>query len=84
MKADLGAPVAVGRQRGQVVHRAELRLDAAEVRDRVAAVAAADRALQQRHQMQIVDAALFEVVELFPHAVERFGIIRNKNNSGCS
>ena len=40
---------------------------------RKSATAAPDRALQQGHEVQIVDAALLDVVELFPHAVERFG-----------
>ena len=67
------AAVAVGGERGQILHRAERGLNLSEVGHRVAAVAAADGAFQQGHQVQIVDAAVLNVVELFAHAVERTG-----------
>ena len=65
--------VAVGGEGGQILHRAERGLDLAEVRHRVAAVAAAHGAFQQGHQVQIVDAALLNVIELFAHAFECTG-----------
>ena len=63
--------MAVLRQGGQIGHGAQLRLDLAEVRHGVAAVAAALGALQQRHQVQVVHAAVLYVVQLLPHAVQR-------------
>ena len=64
------ALVAVLRQRREVGHRAQLRLDGAEVRHGVAAVAAALRALQQRHEVQVVHAAVGDVIQLFAHALQ--------------
>ena len=74
VKADGDAAlVAVGRELRQILHRAEGGLHLAKVGHRIAAVAAAHGAFQQGHQVQVVDAGLLNVVELFPHALERAG-----------
>ena len=65
--------VAVRRQRFQVLHRAQFRLDLPEVCHRVAAVAAPLRALQDRHQMQVVHAAVFQIIQPVAHAVQTAG-----------
>ena len=67
------ARVAVGGELGEILHRPQLRLHPAEVRHRVAAVAAPRRALQQGHQVEVVHAALLHIVELLAHALERPG-----------
>ena len=67
------APVAVLRQSGQIRHGSKLRLHLAEVRDGIAAVAAPLGAFQQGHQMQVVDPAFFDIVQLFPNALQRSG-----------
>ena len=64
-------PPAVVGQGFEVFHGAELRVHVAEVRDRIAAVAPAFRALEDGHEVQVVDARLFEVVEVFPDALQR-------------
>jgi hypothetical protein len=51
----------VARERAQVVHRAERRLDRAVVGDRVAAVVGLRPRVQQRHQVQVGDAELAQV-----------------------
>ena len=65
--------VAVLRQRPQVVHRAKVGLHLPEIADGIATVAAALGAFQQRHQVQIVDAAVGDIIQLLPHAVQRAG-----------
>ena len=65
--------VAVRRQRFQIFHRAQFRLDPTEVCHRIAAVAAPLRALEDRHQMQIVHAAVFNVIQLAAHPVQAAG-----------
>ena len=67
------AAVAILRQRRQIVHGAQLGLYLAEIADRVAAVGAVRGALQQGHQMQIVDAAFLNVVQLAAHALQISG-----------
>ena len=54
----------------QILHGAQLRLNLPEVGNGVAAVTAARRALQQGHQMQVVDAGLAQVVQMLPGAPE--------------
>ena len=58
------------RQRGKILHRAELRIHLSEIRHRVAAVASSFRAFQQRHQMKIVHAAFFNVVKMTADAFD--------------
>ena len=71
VQADSDAAVMAGvRQGGQVIHGAQVRLDLPEVADRVAAVAAALRAFQQGHEVEIVDAGFRKVVQLRPDAPE--------------
>ncbi len=60
-----------GGQRLQIGHGAELGLDLAEARDRVAAVAATVHGVEEGHEVQVVDARLFQIIELPAHAVER-------------
>ena len=62
---------AVLRQVPQILHGAQLRLHLPEIADGVAPVAAALRALQQGHQVQVVHAALRQVVQLPPHPLQR-------------
>ena len=65
-------PAGVG-QVLQVLHGAQFRLHRAEIRHGVAAVAAALGALQQRHQVQVVDAALLDVGQLLLHTLQGAG-----------
>ena len=64
------ACVAVVSQRGQIFHGAQLRLYFSEIRNRVAAVASILGALQKGHQVQIVDAAFLDVIQMALHALE--------------
>ena len=57
----------------QLLHLAELRLHLAEIRHGVAAVAPLRHGLEKRHQMQVVHAAVLNVVELLHHAIEVAG-----------
>ena len=57
----------------QVGHGAQLGLYLPEVGDGVAAVAAALGALQQGHQMEIVDPALLQIGQLLSHPIEGAG-----------
>ena len=57
-------PMALARQLREIRHRPELRLHGAKIRHRIPAVAPILRALQKRHQMQIVDPALFQIIEM--------------------
>ena len=72
IEADRNAAFVTVRREGfQIFHRAQLRLDTAEIRHRIAAVAAPRRAHQQGHQVQIVDAAFRDIIELLAHALQR-------------
>ena len=74
IEADGDPPaVALVREGGEVLHCTQLRLHLAEVRDGIAAVAAALGAFEQRHQVQVIDAAVLDVIQLLPHTAERFG-----------
>ena len=61
------------RQGFQVFHGTQLRLDTAEIRHGIAAVAPTLRAFQQGHQMQVVNAALLQIGQLFLHAFQGAG-----------
>ena len=67
------AGVAVVRQLSQVFHSTQFGLNLAEVRDSVTAVAAILGALQQGHQVQVVDAALLDVIQMALHALQVSG-----------
>ena len=54
----------------QILHGPELRLDAAKIGDRIAAVTAADRAFQKRHEMEIIDAAVPDIIQLLPNTAK--------------
>ncbi len=72
IQAHRDAPlVALGRQPVQVLHGAQFRLHLAEIAHRVPAVAAALGAFQQGHEMQIIHAAVGDIIQLFLHALER-------------
>ena len=74
IQAEGDAPVvAVRGQCFQIFHGPKLRLDLPEVCHRVTAVAAPLRALQNRHQMQIVHAAVFKIIQSFTNAVQAAG-----------
>ena len=62
--------VTVMRKRGKIFHRAELRLNFSEIRYRIAAVASAFRTLQEWHEMQIIHAAVADIVQFFAHALK--------------
>ena len=61
-------PVAVLRQRRQVLHIPQIGAHPPEVRDGVAAVAVFGGAVQQRHEMEIVHAAVGDIVQTLLHA----------------
>ena len=63
-------PVAFLRQVVQVLHRAQFRLNLPEIAHSVAAVAPVCRAFQQRHQVQVIDPALLDIVQLVLHALQ--------------
>jgi hypothetical protein len=65
--------VQVAGQRLQVGHGAEARVHLAVVGHRVAAVALALARPQQRHQVQVADAQLDQVVQVLADALERAG-----------
>ena len=65
--AQVVAFVAQGRQ---ILHGAQLGLDLAEVGNGIAAVASVLGALQQRHQVEIVDAAFLDIVKMLPDALQ--------------
>ena len=67
------AVVALIAQLRQVLHGAQLGLDLAEVGNRVTPVAAARGALQQGHQVQVIEPALLQVVQVLLHALQRPG-----------
>ncbi len=54
----------------KVLHRSQFRLHFPVIRDRIAAVAAAGRALQQRHQVKIIHTAFLDIVEMLLHALQ--------------
>ena len=62
--------VAFVTQGRQILHGAQLRLDFAEVGNGIAAVASVLGALQQRHQVEIVDAAFLDIVKMLPDALQ--------------
>ena len=64
------AVVALVAELCQVLHGTQFRLYLAEIRDSITAVAPARRALQEGHQVDIIEAALLQVVEVLPHAVQ--------------
>ena len=64
------AVVAVIAESGEVFHGAESRLHLAEVCNGISAVAAAGRALQQRHQVYIVQTAFLQIIQVFADSVE--------------
>ena len=71
IKTDGDAPfVAFGGESAQVLHRAQLGLDLAEVAYRIATVASALRAFQKGHQMEVVDPAVLDVVQIGPDSVQ--------------
>ena len=63
--------VALVAQLRQVLHRPQLRLHLPEIRNRIAAVAPARRALQKRHQVDVVQSALLQIVQMLAHTLER-------------
>ena len=71
VKADAhAAAVALGAQLRQILHGAQLGLDLAEVGYGVAAVAPVLGALQKGHQMQVVDAAFLDIVQMADDALQ--------------
>ena len=59
--------VAQGRQ---ILHGAQLGLHLAEIGNSIAAVASVLGAFQQRHQVEIVDAAFTDIVKMLPDALQ--------------
>lgn len=66
-------PVAARRELFQILHGAELGIHGAEIGDRVPAVTAALRTLEERHQVQVIDAAFLQIRNFLPHALKRAG-----------
>ena len=64
------APVACSGQFFQIVHRSQIRTHLAEIRYRIASVALSFRRIEKRHQMQVVDPALFQIRQFFSDPVE--------------
>ena len=54
----------------KIVHGSQRGVHTPEVRYRVSAVAASLRTLQQRHQMQIIDSALMNIIKMLGHALQ--------------
>jgi hypothetical protein len=74
VQAETDSPVvALFGQPFQIFHRAQVRLYLAEVGYGVAAVVLFFRRVQQRHQMNIIDIALFDIIQLFPDALQISG-----------
>ena len=67
------ALVAIICERGKVFHGAKFRLDLPKISDSISPVASPLRALKQRHQMQIIHAALLDIVQLAVNAVQISG-----------
>ena len=63
----------VGGKLFQLLHGAELGLDLAEIGNGITSVAASLHRVQQRHEMDIVDAQLRQIVEFFPDAAQVSG-----------
>ncbi len=61
------------RECAQIFDRAQCRLDGAVVGDRVAAVVGLGARVQQRHQVQVVDAQLAQVRQPLAHPPQRAG-----------
>ena len=57
----------------QIFHRPQLRLDLAKAGYRVSAVAPAVHHIEKRHKVQIIDAALAQIAELFFHTAQCSG-----------
>ena len=57
-------------QLGQVLHGAEFRLYLPEIRNCIAAVAPPRRALQKGHQVDVVQTAFLQIIQMFPHALQ--------------
>ena len=71
IQADTHAVFMAGtRESREILHGAQLRLHRAVIRHGVAAVAPACRALKQRHQMHIVDAALPDIIQMLPDPLQ--------------
>ena len=62
--------MAVVRQFFQILHGAQFRLHLTEIRYRVAAVIASLGTVQKRHQVQVVHAASFDVIQPAAHALQ--------------
>ena len=74
VQADTHTPVvALIAQFRQIFHGAQSRLHLAEVGYCVAAVAASRGALQQRHEVYIVESALLQIIQVLPDSLERAG-----------
>ena len=67
------ALVAIICERGKVFHSAKLRLDLPKIGNGISTVTSPFRALKQRHQMQIIHAALLDIVQLAVNAVQISG-----------
>ena len=65
--------VAVVCKRGKSFHRAQFRLYLTKIRYRIAAVTSPFRAFEQRHKMQVVHAAVADVVQLCANSVKITG-----------
>ena len=63
--------VASRRQIRQILHGSKLRIDLAIIRDRVAAVALSLRALQKRHQMDIIYSTFLQIIQLLLYSLQR-------------
>ena len=68
--ADAGL-VAVGGKLFKILHGAELRLDLPEIGNRISAVVLALGTVEERHQMEIIHAAAFDVVKLCTDSLQR-------------
>ena len=64
------ALVAFPREGGQILDRAQFRLDLSEIGHGITAVAPPSGAFQQRHQMKVVHAAVPDIFQLGAHAVK--------------
>ncbi len=71
VQADTDSPaVAVLCQLRQILHRPQTRQYLSKIRNRVAAVAPALRRVQKGHEMQIIDAALLQIIQVTAHSLE--------------
>ena len=66
--ADIDSLFMAGRRQIlQILHRAELRLHLTEIRHCIAAVRTPLWRIEERHQMDIIDIALFDIIQLRLH-----------------